>query len=949
MTVVRPSVMEQTSTVSPSGHSLVAILLDSRHPVPQNSESKFDQDSLALDAPMYAFPFSANFSRTAVSFLSAAMAWLLLATGCSSQPALAPPEPQTPKVSIPNGSKSSTQLQPIKEASVLMHEPWKIVLDEAKKAGVKPAFLYGSCQDMTPDRQVDMKGVAIHLFKLEGRNKPVVKLASVVTDGGGNFEFDGLIPERPVDQIDPLSYMIIADAPGRPYRYQDVETHDAEKGSRWPIGVDAKQTTVTGRVVDPQGRPIEGAIISDWKNRYRYAPGYMSTTTDTDGRFKIARVTEETRPFLEEGEEGPNGWIVVQHPDFLPGKGSYSNISREINVTLEEGCVVTGGIVDKSTRRPQANVVVQAIPIKDPDLNSELFATTDIVGQFRLVLPPETYHFVTLSHHCIAPAILDRECKRGERIVLPAFETVKPGLLTVSTRDLSSDEPSQWNWIHRPLLIKSHSPLDPPGFHRYAHAREDGKADLWLQPGTNQLSYRISKLDQREKICLPDGSPFPETVDMVADSLTEIDCVYVLPPTRQEYIEMARASLTELPSDPRERCAELIRRLIEDDAQNASFCYGFYVQELVLLGPQAVPQLAAALDQTSDTFCMSAFAFSLRAIGDQRAIPSLIRALPRAFFRGYSSNRQYNSSYFVDEPMREFFAKHSFPFDPRCSSSRTTYAEIRYSLQELTGHYIDDSVILSMSISGDPRRRALQQKMMYAHTQQWADWWDEYGVQSVKDPSFARSNLKLEEIVVPPPPPSLEFPADPRLLHFDHLDRGTISPPLQQGLAARYFLDLDTGTTYGWPKTIPQQESQFDKKPLRDWMKARGIDLVCIESPNPEGTHHFAARAIDMKVWNLTQDEYDVIEQIPHRNFLAGGTPAGDILDPQTPIPYLGDSRRQSSYRFETRDGSAGYLRIEEKRYNTHFLKNVYNEWQKADGYNGIVVWGVWISPRSKK
>src|SRR6476646_1080110 len=57
--------------------------------------------------------------------------------------------------------------------------------------------------------------------------------------------------------------------------------------------------------------------------------------------------------------------------------------------------------------------------------------------------------------------------------------------------------------------------------------------------------------------------------------------------------------------------------------------YAGQIRELVEIGKPAVPKLTAALDGTSRDTQMRLLAFTLRAIGDPRAVPALIRTFPR--------------------------------------------------------------------------------------------------------------------------------------------------------------------------------------------------------------------------------------------------------------------------------------------------------------------------------
>ena len=54
------------------------------------------------------------------------------------------------------------------------------------------------------------------------------------------------------------------------------------------------------------------------------------------------------------------------------------------------------------------------------------------------------------------------------------------------------------------------------------------------------------------------------------------------------------------------------------------------IRELATIGKAAVPELVAELDRTDRDATIRSLAFCLRAIGDPRAVPALIRAIPKA-------------------------------------------------------------------------------------------------------------------------------------------------------------------------------------------------------------------------------------------------------------------------------------------------------------------------------
>ena len=98
----------------------------------------------------------------------------------------------------------------------------------------------------------------------------------------------------------------------------------------------------------------------------------------------------------------------------------------------------------------------------------------------------------------------------------------------------------------------------------------------------------------------------------------------------EEKLKAAHNVVAALPIKPPERHARILhefRKLSHTVDETELWCS--LMRELVTLGPQAVPEVCAELDRTSVDRALRRLAFALRAIGDARAVPALIRAIPR--------------------------------------------------------------------------------------------------------------------------------------------------------------------------------------------------------------------------------------------------------------------------------------------------------------------------------
>ncbi len=77
--------------------------------------------------------------------------------------------------------------------------------------------------------------------------------------------------------------------------------------------------------------------------------------------------------------------------------------------------------------------------------------------------------------------------------------------------------------------------------------------------------------------------------------------------------------------------SDLLEQLEEMNSSPERFSdeWADQLRRIVLIGPEAVPDLVRELDRTSNDMMLRCLGFVLRAIGDQRAIPALIRSIPK--------------------------------------------------------------------------------------------------------------------------------------------------------------------------------------------------------------------------------------------------------------------------------------------------------------------------------
>ncbi len=269
--------------------------------------------------------------------------------------------------------------------------------------------LRGHCEDLDDHRA--LPGVTVRLFKAEGYSSPIVEAARSVTDHDGRFEFPSLTPRSRDLAIDPLIYLVFAEANDRPIGVGGIWTGQIGDRDVMTIRISREKTTLAGRVLDPGGQPVAGATVAQWEIDRRPVPGILSATTGADGRFLITRIPHSKR--LRSGSADGRGLpFWVSHPRYPQTEVVVRELPKLVTITLQAGCMVTGKVMDSVTRRPAPGAVVVAERLGE---HSETFISTDAAGHFEIALPEDRYNFSVRAIDRVGIAITDRECLAGTK------------------------------------------------------------------------------------------------------------------------------------------------------------------------------------------------------------------------------------------------------------------------------------------------------------------------------------------------------------------------------------------------------------------------------------------------------------------------------------------------------------------------------------------------------
>lgn len=143
------------------------------------------------------------------------------------------------------------------------------------------------------------------------------------------------------------------------------------------------------------------------------------------------------------------------------------------------------------------------------------------------------------------------------------------------------------------------------------------------------------------------------------------------------------------------------------------------IRTLVEIGSPAVPELVAELDRTSNDSTLRAMGFTLRAIGDPRACPALIRAIGRTSV--LSSDCGFHIE---DKELASFMHKHELNHDPRWTSYGRAIREIAGALEKITDHVEGKPGDIDAD-SNDPAAMRAAKLRHERLSRQWQVWWDQ--------------------------------------------------------------------------------------------------------------------------------------------------------------------------------------------------------------------------------
>jgi len=251
-----------------------------------------------------------------------------------------------------------------------------------------------------------------------------------------------------------------------------------------------REAPILGRVVDREGKPVEGAVIWAMVGHLVFVPGAALSKNDSYG-FPITARTDARGRFAFRGM--PPGaeldWIEVRHPSYrlARGEGLVLTAARPTAILVEPGCVVSGEVVDESGR-PVAGASVGVGDRRRAGGESVVFTGPD--GRYRVanVAPGRCDLVVQPEAHApkIVATVADPARPAIHQVVVEPGGSIGGKVVDAEARPVAG---APVGWI---------TPVDPSGvpqraydspFHRMTYTADDGTFRLdSLPPGEFQIT-----------------------------------------------------------------------------------------------------------------------------------------------------------------------------------------------------------------------------------------------------------------------------------------------------------------------------------------------------------------------------------------------------------------------------------------------------------------------------
>ena len=604
--------------------------------------------------------------------------------------------------------------------------------------------------------------------------------------------------------------------------------HDVEQLN---IDLEENPGTITGLLIDSDNNPIVGAIVN-LPGRWSSLPGFQETKTDAKGKFQLTGLQKWNPPV---GSSRP---LAVAHPDFGKSYVYFSKIPTLLKTKIPDVCGIQGNVVDEVTGKPAVGVLVSA----QGTAKSGWYETrTDNQGKYELWVQPDRYNIWAAAPDRIPIAVDSFTAATGETREGANIRLVKGGFVT--GRYLN--EKGGVILGDGRMRVAHYGPARPRSGAGVTSAKiaSDGTYRLRVAPGDNYVYLMTG--NGSSNIHIEDGQTLE--LDFRRGKLAAA-------PMREKIkvlAEMVQEAEARLQPKPGQTITSALLERLEQQNKDRQLRFSeewlLTLKQLVDQGPEAVPELCKALDETDSDMMMRCMGFVLRAIDDPRAVPALIRAIPKTLLKP-GSDMGLKAT--VKE-LREFAFANDIGESTNSYSFGRPVREVTGTIQKLTDHDLQDDQLYSIFKSGTEQQITMRQKLFELQAIKWADWWEANAKNFDVPEEYQTVNL-----------PEFDSMVSVAMIQPDQRIKtrsGGSNWMLESALAPnakRVFMDFDTSRVSALPAKW-KNLAELPMKEIEEWAMEEGFDMMGTQVV-VQGVDHpiYALHMLGMQAWQLNDERW---------------------------------------------------------------------------------------------
>ena len=316
-------------------------------------------------------------------------------------------------------------------------------------------------------------------------------------------------------------------------------------------------------------------------------------------------------------------------------------------------------------------------------------------------------------------------------------------------------------------------------------------------------------------------------------------------------------------------------------------------------GETSVPELIAAMDATSNDAMIRALAFLMRASGDKRCVPALIRAIPKTL-------RPPGSDYGLQAKEANCIAfAQAHQLGEKREGDRFDFGrpvrEVFGALQSLTSQNHGEEELYHMFLEGTSNQRRQKHQIYYRCAMRWSRWWSSESSKLGVDAAYQAVQLPpAKEIAI------VEMTTDTPLTLSDSHSGWSLAP-VQRMDSEVVFLDLDTGRTSNLPERWRKEEVENHLEAIYEWAMEEGLDLMGSQTPGDKEPV-FILQPIHLNLWELPSSYWKQDISNTTLETLRKELTLTDVLMHFDATQQKYDPQACGTFLYETRDGTSGIL-----------------------------------------